>query len=133
MHHLVIAVLSAAVSTTAAYAAEPLTAEEFDALTQGRTLFFYSQGDAYGAERYKPGRRVTWTFLDGECSEGEWYQQGRFICFVYDTTPAPQCWTFYADGAGIRALFEDRAGATEIYEAGESDEDLLCLGPKIGV
>ena len=123
----------AVVLAGAGHAETPLTAEQFEAQTQGRTLYFYSQGQAYGAERYKPDRKVTWTFLDGECKEGEWYPQGRFICFVYEGLGEPQCWTFYPQGSGLRALFEDRDGATELYEAGEADEPLFCLGPKIGV
>jgi hypothetical protein len=111
----------------------PLTGDEFDALTQGRTLFFYSDGQAYGAERYREGRRVTWTFLDGQCKEGRWYQDERFICFVYEDTPDPQCWTFFDAGTGLRALFEDRDGATELYEAGEAEEPLFCVGPEVGV
>ncbi|SNS58354.1 hypothetical protein [Tropicimonas sediminicola] len=115
-----------------AAAETPLTAEEFDARTQGRTLFFYSEGRAYGAERYRENGRVTWTFLDGQCKEGRWYPEGRFICFVYDDTPDPQCWTFFDSGNGLRALFEDREGATELYEAGEAEEPLFCLGPEVG-
>ena len=115
-----------------AAAEAPLTADEFDAHTQGRTLYFYADGHAYGVERYRPDHRVTWSFLDGRCKEGTWYQQGRFICFVYEDVPDPQCWTFYANGARLRALFEDRPGETELYEAGDADEPMLCLGPEVG-
>lgn len=111
----------------------PLDAAEFDALTQGRTLYFYSNGTPYGAERYRDDRRVTWSFLDGECKEGQWYQQGDFICFVYDDLPEPQCWTFFDTGSRLRALFEGREGATELYEAGQADDLLQCIGPKVGV
>ncbi|SFC98191.1 hypothetical protein [Tropicimonas isoalkanivorans] len=117
----------------AAAAEEPLTAEQFDARTQGRTLYFYSGGAAYGAERYHGNRQVTWTFLDGQCKEGHWYQDGQFICFVYDDLPDPQCWTFFDTGSRLRALFEDREGATELYEAGETEEPLACVGPEVGV
>ncbi len=111
----------------------PLTGEEFDALTRGRTLYFYSNGAAYGAERYRDDREVTWTFLDGQCKDGHWYQDGPFICFVYDELPDPQCWTFYNSGSGLRALFEGRDGETELYEAGDASEPLYCVGPEVGV
>ncbi len=116
-----------------ALADTPLSAEEFDALTRGRVLHFYSQGQPYGAERYEPDRNVTWTFLDGECKTGRWYPQGEQICFVYEGGEGPQCWSFFARGDKLRARFENGEGETEVYEAGEIDEPLTCLGPKIGV
>ncbi|RYH09123.1 hypothetical protein EU800_14145 [Tropicimonas sp. IMCC6043] len=132
MHRL--AFLAAfAVTAATASAQTPLSAEDFDRLTQGRTLMFFSEGEAYGAERYKPGRRVVWTFLDGKCKDGHWYQQGEFICFVYEGVATPQCWTFFANGAGLSALFEGRQDGTELYEAGEADEEFICLGPDVGV
>ena len=116
-----------------AVAAQPMTASEFESYTDGRTLYFYSAGRAYGVERYKPGRKVVWSFLDGECKDGEWYQEGQFICFVYEDNPEPQCWLFYREDGGLRALFEGTQGETELYEAGEADEPMQCLGPEVGV
>lgn len=126
-------VLAMGLAATQVAAEDPLTADQFDAHTRDRTLYFFSGGQAYGAERYRENRRVTWSFLDGQCKEGRWYQDGRFICFLYEDTSEPQCWTFFAEGSGLRALFEDEPGATELYEAGEADEPLFCLGPEIGV
>lgn len=136
MRRLAILALAAATLAgiaPAAPAQTPLSAEEFDSITRGRTLLFFSRGEAYGAERYKPGRQVVWTFLDGECKDGHWYQQGEFICFVYEDVAVPQCWTFFQNGAGLSAYFEGRTDGTELYEAGEADEDFTCLGPKVGV
>ena len=133
MRRRFVAFCAAIALATPALAETPLTAEEFDAHTQGRTLYYFSQGRAYGAERYMPGRTVTWSFLDGECKDGYWYPQGRLICFVYEDSGDPQCWSFFRSGNGMRALFEDEIGETELYEAGETDEEMLCLGPKIGV
>jgi hypothetical protein len=128
----IFAPLALLASGAAAQAQVPLSAEEFDARTRGRTLYFYADGEAYGVERYMAGQRVTWSFLDGQCKEGRWYQDGPLICFVYDTHPGPQCWTFFVQGNGLRALFEDEPGETELYEAGESDEPMICLGPEVG-
>ncbi|MFV0335199.1 MAG: hypothetical protein ACK5JR_14155 [Tropicimonas sp.] len=117
----------------AALAQTPLTAEQFDAFTRGRTLMYHFHGQAYGAERYEADRKVTWSFLDGDCRKGRWYPQGHLICFAYEDRETPQCWTFYAEGGSLRAMFESPDNGLELYEAGETDEDLLCLGPKIGV
>lgn len=111
----------------------PMSASEFDAYTRGKTLFYGQNGQAYGAEVYLDNRRVRWSFLDGECKEGSWYEQGEQICFVYDDNPDPQCWTFRLDANGLSARFQDLAGATELYEAEDLGEEMICLGPKVGV
>ncbi len=128
-----VAGLAAAAALPGAAAQSPMTAEEFEAYTTGKTLYFYSQGEAYGVEEYRENREVTWSFLDGKCKEGTWYPQGDQICFTYEDNPVPQCWTFYREGGGLRALFEGRETGTELYEAGEADEPMMCLGPDVGV
>lgn len=117
----------------AAAAQEPMTAEEFEAYATGKTLSF-AQGDViWGTEQYLPGRRVVWAFSESECQYGTWYQQGEQICFVYDNDPAPQCWTFWMQGDGLRARFAGDPGGTELAEVGESNEPLACPGPDLGV
>jgi hypothetical protein len=127
------ACLAAALPAPSAAAQTPMSASEFESYTTGRTLYFYSAGEAYGVEEYHDGRRVTWSFLDGECREGVWFPQGEQICFVYEDRPVPQCWTFYREADGMRAIFEGGDGSTELYEAGEADEPMMCLGPEVGV
>jgi len=123
--------LTAALSAPA-LAQEPMSGAEFDAYTSGKTLLYGTGGDVYGGEDYLPGRRVRWSFLDGRCLDGVWYEDGPFICFVYDDDPAPVCWTFYRGPAGLRAYL-DGDPAEVLYETGEADEPLLCLGPEVGV
>ena len=75
-----------------AFAQSPMTAAEFEAYTNGKTLYFNNQGETYGAERYFDKRRVEWSFLDGVCQQGRWFEAGRdYICFVYEDTVDPQC------------------------------------------
>lgn len=114
-----------------------MSGSEFEAYTEGRTLYFGSNGFDYGAEDYLPDRQVRWSFLDGQCKEGFWYEQagadGPEICFVYEDRPeAPQCWTFERTGQGLRATFQGESG-TVLYEARRSEEPQLCLGPDVGV
>ena len=116
-----------------ARAQTPLSAEEFDALTQGRTFTFAEGGQAYGAEEYLPNRRVRWSFLDGDCKEGLWWEENGQICFAYEDNPVPQCWTFFEGPGGLTARFENDPGATELYEVDRSDEPLICPGPDVGV
>lgn len=118
----------------AALAADrPMTAEEFERITTGKTFNYASGGVAYGAEEYLENRRVRWTFLDGECSEGEWYASGEQICFVYDNIPNPQCWYFYDRGGQLAARFVGQSETTDLFETARRDEPLMCLGPRIGV
>ncbi|CUH77999.1 hypothetical protein TRM7557_01676 [Tritonibacter multivorans] len=110
-----------------------MSAEDFERYTSGRTLIYGQGGQAYGAERYLPGRRVTWSFLDGECNDGIWYPQDGNICFLYEDRDAPQCWQFTETATGLIARFAGEDSTLELYEARETQEDMICLGPEVGV
>ena len=111
---------------TPALAETPMTADEFEAYATGRTLTFATESGPYGVERYLPERRVIWSFLDGQCEEGRWYQDGAAICFVYDFEPEPQCWELYREGDGLRAVFLSDPGMTVLYDVREDEEELIC-------
>jgi hypothetical protein len=130
---LVLAAL--AVLAPAARSAEPpMSAAEFESYVTGRTLTYAARGGApYGAEQYLPGRRVIWTFLDGACEDGIWYEEAGQICFLYDFAPEPQCWSFWQGASGLIARFENDPGASELYEVRQSPEPLRCQGPEVGV
>lgn len=110
-----------------------MTAETFDAYTRGKTLFYGFDGVAYGVERYLDNRRVIWSFLDGDCKYGAWYEENGLICFVYEDRPDPQCWSFDQGPSGLIARFEDDPEATELYEAEDIGEEMICYGPEVGV
>jgi hypothetical protein len=111
----------------------PMSAAEFDAYTRGKTLFYSDGGIDFGAEEYLPNRRVLWTFLDGECVEGTWYEAGGLICFDYEDFEAHQCWSFFEGPSGLIARFENDPTRQPLYETRESREPLQCIGPKVGV
>ena len=110
----------------------PMGAAEFDAYTQGKTLYYGTDGQRYGVEEYLPNRRVRWSFLDGKCKDGFWYEDAGLICFVYEDNSVPQCWSFVRTRDGISAVFETGDDATQLYEI-EGDAEMLCLGPEVGV
>lgn len=116
-----------------AQADSPMSAEAFDAYTRGKTLYYGADGEAYGVERYLDQRRVIWSFLDGECKNGVWYEEAGQICFVYEDRLDPQCWTFSEGPDGLIAQFESDPDATALYEAQDIGEDMLCYGPDVGV
>lgn len=133
MQKLMILLLPLLWGPAAGQAADPLSAEEFDQYTRGKTLFYGFDGTAYGVERYLPNRRVIWSFLDGRCQEGSWYEEAGQICFIYEDRSAPQCWSFTVGPDGLSARFQNDPEATELYESGDIDEEMLCLGPEVGV
>ncbi|WP_420584337.1 hypothetical protein [Ruegeria sp.] len=116
-----------------ASAQNALSGADFDTYTRGKTLYYGFQGQVYGVERYLSGRRVIWSFLDGNCKEGVWYEQGEQICFIYEDRLDPQCWVFTRSGNGLIAQFEGDPEQTELYEAEDIDEEMVCYGPDVGV
>lgn len=119
---------------TPALAQSPMSAEAFENYATGKTLVYSESGMPYGAEQYLPGRRVIWTFLDGGCRTGAWYQRADQICFRYDHAPGnPQCWTFFRSDDGLTARFENDPQARVLVEVEQSPEPLVCPGPKVGV
>lgn len=133
-HRLTLALISA-LSMTAlpGYAAEALSATEFERYVTGKTLYFGMAGQAYGVEEYLSDRRVRWSFLDGKCKDGYWYEDASQICFVYEDNPDPQCWSFYKEGDKLRAVFENDPASTVLYEANQDDKPMICMGPDVGV
>ncbi|GGG63111.1 hypothetical protein GCM10011415_06880 [Salipiger pallidus] len=132
MRHLILAAILAL--PVSAQAAEPMSGAEFENYVTGKTLYFGMEGSAYGVEEYLGDRRVRWSFLDGRCKDGTWYEEkAGLICFVYEDEPAPQCWSFFREGSGLRAVFENDPASTVLYEARQNDEPMVCLGPEIGV
>ncbi|MFD2174178.1 hypothetical protein [Rhodobacter lacus] len=112
----------------------PLTAEQFGALTLGKTITYSAEGEVYGIEEYRPGHKVVWAFAEGECKEGDWFAQGDQICFDYhEPTVGLQCWTFHQGPEGLVAWFEGRQDGEPLVSLRESTEPLNCPGPEIGV
>lgn len=114
-------------------AAEPMSADAFDSYTLGKTLIYGQDGAAYGTEEYLENRQVRWSFLDGQCKDGFWYEEAGHICFLYEDNTAPQCWTFTQGAAGLIAQFKNETDVIELYEADNTDKPMLCLGPEVGV
>ncbi len=119
-------------AATVSGAQSTMTAAEFDAYTRGHTFYYGRICQPYGGEEYLDGRRVRWSFLDGRCQEGSWYEEAGMICFIYETHPDPQCWSFIRQGGGLVARFENNPDNVDIYEVEKSPEPLMCLGPEVG-
>jgi hypothetical protein len=114
-------------------AAEEMTAEAFERLAEGRTLYFTLDGLPFGAEQYFPGRRSLWRFDDGTCEEGRWWGEGRRICFQYEDAGA-QCWHFRGapDDFVAASLADGVETGFELRYSHSDERPLLCPGPKVG-
>jgi hypothetical protein len=117
-----------------ALADTPLDGAAFGALTTGKTIVFDVDGAPYGAEEYLPDNRVRWSFLDGNCLEGRWFQKGEAICFVYEDQPDEHCWLFYEEASGaLSARLAELGAESRYYGMLEQREPLYCKGPLVGV
>lgn len=120
-------------AATPALAEPPLTAEDFDTLTLGRTMTWAEFGSVYGVEQYLPGRKVRWTVLGDDCKTGHWYQDGTAICFQYENDIAPDCWEITASGSDLLAHYTTNPPEAEPVIVTETTEPLACFGPEVGV
>ena len=130
---LVLALLACLTALPALAEGRKIGADEFERIVTGTTILFQSRGQDHGAEEYLENRRVRWSFLDGDCTEGHWYPQGSQICFVYDDYPDPQCWQFFVENGRLTALFENDPSGTLLREFSRRDTPLYCIGPEVGV
>jgi hypothetical protein len=118
-------------------AGERISIEEFSDLTTGKTFDFYSEGIAYGVERYWPNRRVEWIDERGHCLFGDYYEWQDKICFDYNdwgenAQMPPQCWEFERDGDQIIAYFFNPDEPRVAIEMKPSPDPLACAGPEVG-
>ncbi|NHB76685.1 hypothetical protein [Rhodobacter calidifons] len=113
-------------------AEDPVTAEEFDALTLGRSMTWSEFGAVYGVEQYLPGRRVRWAAVGAECTAGHWYADGPAICFKYETDSEPDCWIITRTADGFDALYTAHPPGTPPVTIAETPDPPACPGPGIG-
>lgn len=122
-------------AASGAAAASLVSPGEFEAMSQGRTLYFDRGGVPFGAEQYFPGRRSLWRFeATGDCIEGGWRADGDLICFLYDGADGPECWHFERDGTRLRAALVEEGGETGFaLDLDHSDQRALdCPAPNVG-
>ncbi|NJM83979.1 MAG: hypothetical protein HC844_17385 [Tabrizicola sp.] len=110
-----------------------MTADEFDAASQGKTMTWSDFGVVYGIEEYLPGRRVRWALSADLCQTGRWYPMGDAICFAYDGNPDQYCWTIRQSGDGLLAFDTAEPPDRAPVEIMPTDQPLTCTGPDVGV
>ena len=123
----------ACTATAPAVAQDLVSPQEFQRMSEGKTMYFSRGGRFYGAEQFYTRRRSLWQFADGECDHGEWYAEGDYICFVYEQNPGPQCWHFLRRGPNrFAARAEGTSEEFDILLENVDEKPLDCKGPAIG-
>ena len=111
----------------------PLSAEDFDALTLGRTMTWSEFGAVYGIEEYLPNRRVRWSPLGDDCKLGHWYAEAGAICFRYEDDPEPDCWIVTQSGTDLFARYLTNPPDIDPVEVQDAPAPMSCPGPEVGV
>ena len=130
MRFIFILLLSTSSSLTSAETT--LSGSDFDAFTNGHRLYYCQNGRVYGAESYFDNARVRWSFLDGNCLIGRWYEASELICFDYSTVVDVQCWHFFKGDNGLIAKFDGDTDSQTLYEAYRAPSLLKRPGPISG-
>ncbi|MGL4236264.1 hypothetical protein [Tabrizicola sp.] len=104
----------------------PLTAEEFEAIVEGKTFDTHTMGESYEVETFLPGRRTILRNAN-QCVEGTWRPEGQLICFDYQGDPVSYCWTYHDHGSWLKGWYNgDRT--TEPIELYPIDDLVTCEG-----
>ncbi|MBJ2150514.1 hypothetical protein [Paracoccus sp. IB05] len=111
----------------------PMTAAEFNAYVEGKTLTWSQYGAIFGIEEYLPNRKVRWKTSPDECQYGSWFEREGQICFVYEYGVGEHCWTFWTEGEELRALSANGFEGSELTVINETPEPLACPAPDVGV
>lgn len=126
------AFLTALILPTASFSETIVTPSEFEALSNGKTLYFSRNGQHFGAEQFYTRRRTLWQNGLKECLDGEWFAKQDMICFNYNTENDPQCWHFIKKSDGYVARSEGSTAEFDIFMYNIDTKPLDCKGPSVG-
>lgn len=80
----------------------PMSGPEFQAASEGWTLYFETEdGEYFGAEQYFENRESLWSPRGGQCVPGVWRAVDDRICFVHFRDLA--CWRIYGEDGEVAA------------------------------
>ena len=110
-----------------------ITADEFQRLSEGKTMYFSQDGFFFGAEQFYTRRRSLWQNRGEDCLDGEWYAKDDMICFEYSLETDPACWFFFENGGNYYARSEGATSSKfDIFMYNRDTKPLDCKGPDYG-
>lgn len=104
----------------------------FEDFSTGKTLYFYRNGELFGAEQYFSDRESLWQYNGGDCLRGHWVAEGDRICFSYNGDPRVQCWHFLERTNGYVARAVGDPPELDLLLGNIDTEPLNCTGPGFG-
>lgn len=85
----------------------PIALEEWQAMTAGRTVWYFANGRLWGREVYRiesdRGGEVTFQHSDGECLDANWTYADNLYCFDFGGGPS-HCFHHIRWRGGIYAI-----------------------------
>ncbi len=129
-------ILALLATTNAALAQDLLSADEFDQLSVGTTLYFSEDGRHYGSEQFLENRQSVWRAEDGSCVNGRWAEIEGGICFLYDGSDTTHCWVLIREDGIITITSMTPAEGelpTQLEVTSQDTIPIICTGPTVGV
>lgn len=120
-------------STQFAAAQTPMTPDEFEHWSTGKTLDYSVDGEVWGSEAYFPDRRVRDADTGGPCRDGFWYSEGDAVCFVYPAYDGTHCWHYWRDGDQVLAKPVQATPEDAPQVVTPAASPLACPAPDVGV
>lgn len=114
-------------------AEEPVSPSEFREYSEGYTLYFERDGEAFGSERFEANGKSRWRYNDGSCVRGAWRAHGAQVCFLYEVEGEDRdvlCWRILRDDQGLFArLLSGASAGLELRIVARDRKPLLCGDP----
>lgn len=103
---------------------EPIPPEAWRALTTGKTLYYYKDGELFGREYYMNDKGdVIFRFPNGACAEGRWAFAEEKYCFAF--AGELHCFRHVKRGDAIVVIGEED-GEEQTVERIVEKEPLSC-------
>lgn len=103
---------------------EPIPPEDWRAMTTGKTLHYYKDGELFGREYYRNEKdEVVFRFPNGLCAEGVWTYDSDEYCFAYEGQTS--CFRHVKRGDDIVVISGENGEEQVVHKIAER-EPLSC-------
>ncbi len=111
--------------------APDISYEDWQSMTDGKTVVYEIDGETYGYESYRGGDNVTIRLEDGSCIDGTWFMQQTAFCFDWQGGPL-NCFNHKRlDGAIYVIGLEDGVETADVQKVSRIAEIPVFCGPAL--